>query len=439
MSFKINKPSQLRKNNTQLKYQPPIKRGYQPPVAGLFGSILKPNLYAKNNSFVVGDLSGNKIIPNLTGGSFGWSVDCDKQGVYTVVGAPLYNNNIGFAKIYKIQNNIATLLYTTTELQDADHMIGFSVAISGNGNVIAVGVPGYNSNIGGVLIYNNVNGVISYSTFLTPNMISDNYAGQSLKLNYDGTILAIGAPLAQVASVNDGKAWIYKKTGSSWNLIQTIESDDFGIPSNQYFAESVDMTENGDKIIFSSKTISGYNVRCYANIFNYSSTTGRWVYSKSVSTSITTSIGLLSNVDIDVKISDGGRYVVISSPNDAPEVSGVVSVNTLSSNDVVLYSTTLDKTSNDIGFGYKVAISGDCKTIYVSSIINDANQGEIWIYRQSEEFPTSWIRVLEPFRGINELGDSQQGFSIDCSYDGSVLVIGGILDNSGDGATWSFI
>lgn len=434
MSFKINKPSKLRKNNTELKYQPPVKQGYQPSLSGLFGAILKPNLYAKNNSFVIGDLSGNKIIPDLSGGSFGWSVDCDKQGVYTVIGAPLYNNNVGFAKIYKIQNNIATLLYTTTEVQKADNMIGFSVSISGNGNVIAVGVPGYFGR-GGVLIYNNNNGVITYSALLVPSSPGD-YAGQSLKLNYDGTILAIGAPLS---GINMGKAWIYKYTNAQWSLVQSITNININVPANQYISEAIDMTENGDKIIFSSKTMNSLVANCYANIFNYSSVTDRWVYSNSVSTSILTSTGILENVDIDVKISDGGRYVVISTPNDAPEVSGVVSVKTLGANNELLYSTTLETTSNDVGFGYKVAISGDCKTIYVSSIINELNEGEIWMYRQSEVSPTTWIRVLKPFRGINDIGESQQGFSIACSYDSSVLVIGGILDNLSDGASWSFV
>lgn len=113
MSFRIVSPSKLKKNNTQLKFNPPIQNSYISPLSSFQISIHK-NLYKTPKSFVVGNHIGTKIIPDLSG-EFGWSVDIDKIGKYAVVGAPIYNSMIGFAKIYSIQNNTYTLLYTTSK------------------------------------------------------------------------------------------------------------------------------------------------------------------------------------------------------------------------------------------------------------------------------------------------------------------------------------
>ena len=109
----------------------------------------------KSKSFTVSNLQGSKITPDLSG-QFGWSLDTDRLGRYAVVGAPTYNSMTGYSSIYKIQNNIATSIYTTNQLQFAGNMIGFSVSMSGNGNIIAVSAPGNDGTLGGVLIYINI-------------------------------------------------------------------------------------------------------------------------------------------------------------------------------------------------------------------------------------------------------------------------------------------
>jgi hypothetical protein len=430
MSFRIIKPLLPRKNNTQLQFKPPVKQAYIPPPLMLKGSIIKSIAYNDYKSFVVGNLYGNKIVPDLSG-NFGWSVECDNAGRYTVIGAPAYASMTGFAKIYSIQNNVATLLYTSSEIPNVNNMIGFSVSISGNGNVIAVGVPGFNGNRGSVLIYSNNNGSITYSQNLIPNSVAvGDYAGQFVKLNSDGTVLAIGAPLA---STNAGKVWIYKYINSSWTYIQTI-TNPVGV---SYFGDAIAMTQNGEKIAVTSKrTITG-GINCQAYCYNYSSSSGLWSVSNFTTLSITTSLAI-NSVDFDIKISDSGRYLVLSSPNQN-DTSGIVTIYTLSATDISLYSTSLSPSTGETGFGYKLSISGDGKTIYVSSASNDTNEGEIWIYRQSDQSPTSWIRVLQPFRGTNDIGQPQQGFSIACNFDGSVLVIGGPFDNNNKGASWSFV
>lgn len=426
MSFRIVGPKRMKKTNYELKYNPPYVLPYSSPIPFLLtGAIYKPSPYS-TPSHVIANLSGTKIVPDISG-YFGWSADTDKIAKYAVIGAPIYNSMVGFAKIYSIQNNVATLLYTTSQEQTANNMIGFSVAISGNGNTIAIGVPGYNNNRGAVLLYSNNNGTITYTGRLDPSGVAlGDYAGQFVKLNYDGTVLAIGAPLA---TTNAGKVWMYKYT-NSWNNVQTISAP-VGV---SYFGDAITMNLDGTRMFITSKLTSTGGITCRAYNYNYTTT---WTVNSYVSLFITTAFGI-SSVDFDVKMSDDAKYLFISSPNQN-DTSGIVKISTLDSSLLEAYNITLSPEVGETGFGYRIACSGDGRTLYVSSVTNDANEGEIWIYRQSEKFPTTWIRVLTPFRGTNDIGSSQQGFSIACSFDGSSLVIGGPYDNNNKGAGWSFI
>lgn len=434
MSFRIIKPLYPKKNNIQLKNNPPYQLPYILPLPNITGSILPTvNRRGNSKSFTVSNLQGSKITPDLSG-QFGWSLDTDRRGRYAVVGAPTYNSMTGYSSIYSIQNNVATSIYTTNQIQTAGNMIGFSVSMSGNGNVIAVSAPGYNSTVGGVLIYTNTNGVISYSTLIAPSGFFGDYLGQYIKLNNDGTILAIGAPLA---SSNSGKVLIYRNTGA-WNLVQTITNP----VGTSYFGDDIDMLGDASKIFITSRISAVGGISCRTYIYNYSSSSGQWslnVSSPFITTTITTGLSI-SNVDFNIKCSQQGsfQYLVVSSPNQN-NTQGVVNIYTLGTQNQLLYTTSLTPDTGETGFGYKISTSGDCKTIYVSSATDDSNEGQIWIYRQSEQFPTTWIRVLEPFRGSNDIGFPQQGFSIACNYNGAALVIGGPFDNNNKGASWSFI
>jgi len=434
MSFRIIKPLYPKKNNIQLKNNPPYQIPYILPLSNITGSILpRVNARNKSKSFTVSNLQGSKITPDLSG-QFGWSLDTDKLGRYAVVGAPTYNSMTGYSSIYQIQNNIATSIYTTNQIQFAGNMIGFSVSMSGNGNIIAVSAPGNDGTLGGVLIYININGTVTYSTLISPPGVGGDYLGQYIKLNNDGTVLAIGAPLS---GSNSGKVLIYKNTGS-WNLVQTITNP----VGTSYFGDDIDILGDASKIFITSRISASGGISCRTYIYNYSSLSGQWsldVTYPYIITTITTGLSI-SNVDFNIKCSQEGsfQYLVVSSPNQN-NTQGIVNIYTLGTQNQLLYTTNLTPDMGETGFGYKLSTSGDCKTIYVSSATDDSNEGQIWIYRQSEQFPTTWIRVLEPFRGSNDIGFPQQGFSIACNYNGSALVVGGPFDNNNKGASWSFI
>lgn len=434
MSFRIRNPISIRKNNTSLKFDPPVNSPYLRPPEIIKGTVIKPRTSIANKSFVVGNLRGTKILSDISG-QFGWSIDTDNAGRYVVVGAPTANASVGYARVYSISTpaNTASLIYTTNQLVDpsGNFMTGFAVSISGNGNVIAVGAPGYNSNNGGVLLYTNNNGTITYTTIVVPTF--SNYAGQAVKLNEDGTILAVGEPLWNGVF---GRIWIYKYT-TSWNLVQTIQSPD--LANIRYFGDVISMNCNGNKIFIGARSTITGGVFCRVYVANYSTSSGQWVLNSYFTGIPVTTSSAIADVDFDIRAALNNNTLVISSPSQNTTL-GTVSVLSLSpTTDISNNQFVISPEAGEVGFGYKVCISGDAKTIYISSATDDSNEGQIWIYRQSEQDPTTWIRVLEPFRGVGDIGQPQQGFAIACGINGANLMIGGPFDNVNKGAYWSFV
>jgi hypothetical protein len=122
---------------------------------------------------------------------FGWSVALSADGTILAVGAPYENNYTGYVKVYT--NGVLSYTLTGTDLFQR---FGESVALSANGTILAVGAPSYDGNAGYVKVYTN--GGLSYT--LVGN--NDNF-GRSVDLSADGTILAVGA-----SSANSGAGYV---------------------------------------------------------------------------------------------------------------------------------------------------------------------------------------------------------------------------------------
>jgi hypothetical protein len=111
-----------------------------------------------------------------------------------------------------------------TPMMIDDSIFGYSVSLSGDGNFFAIGNPytavylmpspnPASSYVGSCYIYSS-NGILITTIDGTYN---DEQFGYSISLSYDGTIIAIGAPGG--SSNSDGTCYIYSSNGS---LITTI-------------------------------------------------------------------------------------------------------------------------------------------------------------------------------------------------------------------------
>ena len=188
---------------------------------------------------------GSDINGEAANDNSGWSVALSSDGTIVAIGAP-YNSaggsNAGQVRIYKWDGNSWTQRGSDINGAADNETNGWSVALSSDGIIVAIGTPGNFYYKGYVRIY-QWNG----SSWLQRGgdingKVSNDYSGWSVSLSSDGTIVAIGAPFNDDSGTDAGQVRIYQWNGSSW--LQR-GGDINGKASNDYSSWSVALSNDG--------------------------------------------------------------------------------------------------------------------------------------------------------------------------------------------------
>ncbi len=163
-----------------------------------------------------GDRSGQ-----FAGDQSGWSVSLSNDGNVLAIGAP--NNdgnggNAGHVRVYSWNGTSHVKRGNDIDGELAYDLLGFTVSLSGNGSILAIGAPynGGNGNTSGHVRVYSWNGS---SHVQRGNDIDGEFAGDqsgwSVSLSNDGNVLAIGAPNNDGNSSDSGHVRAYSWNGSS--------------------------------------------------------------------------------------------------------------------------------------------------------------------------------------------------------------------------------
>jgi hypothetical protein len=152
------------------------------------------------------------------------SVALSSSGTIVAIGAYRNDNlnggiNSGHVRVYQYQPlAVDRLQYDWVQMgSDIDGIapndqFGWSVAVSANGTILAVGAPGSNTNTGQVRVFqfkenedwiqigSSINGTSSNQQF-----------GYSVEISSDGTIIAIGAPFASGTELQSGQVHVFQQ------------------------------------------------------------------------------------------------------------------------------------------------------------------------------------------------------------------------------------
>ena len=85
--------------------------------------------------------------------------------------------------------------------------------------------------------------------------------------------------------------------------------------------------------------------------------------------------------------------------------------------------------------GYAVSLSADGNTAILGGYTDNSNQGAAWIFTRSG---TTWSQQGDKLVGTGNTGAAQQGYAVSLSADGNTAIMGGLADNSNQGAAWIF-
>lgn len=194
---------------------------------------------------------GNNIPGTNSNDRFGCSVSLNGNGNIVAIGASDYDSsgnggiNAGHVKIYEWNGTSWNQLGNDIEGSYGSDNFGYSVSISKNGYIVAIGGPNNNdglTNKGHVKIY-KWNGISWVQIGL--DIVGDNAYdkfGYSVSLNGDGTIVSISAPRNDINSSGIGYVRTYQWNGTLWNK---IENDIIGKNSNNQFGYSTAINSDG--------------------------------------------------------------------------------------------------------------------------------------------------------------------------------------------------
>jgi len=237
---------------------------------------------------------------------------------------------------------------------------GHSVAISSDGQKIAIGAPQGGLN-------NLISGLFKIYRLDTPNSLdwilegsfsgeaSGDGLGSSIAMNSDGTKIAVGAPYSDTNGVNSGSVKIYNLHNGNWTLSATV----FGDGASPFFGYSVTMNAEGTKIAVGTPygNINGENsglVKVYELINGFS-----WEQIGSTLKGNTSD----KYFGTSVAMNSAGSMVAIGSPEDSNE-DGYVSIYHISNNDWLLLDTVYS-TEASYYFGRSLAIDSSGSTLAV--------------------------------------------------------------------------
>lgn len=179
----------------------------------------------------------------------GWSVSLSSNGTIVAIGAPgddAPTTNAGGARVYQYSTGTGTWSKIGTFNGGAtlNDNFGNSVAISDDGTVLAVGAShfdtgGVGNDTGNVRIYKYSTGTTWTQRGSTITGAAGDYSGESVSLNGDGTIVAIGA---HNSNGGTGQVSVYKYNGTAW--IQYGQNIN-GLAGLDYFGTSVSLSSDG--------------------------------------------------------------------------------------------------------------------------------------------------------------------------------------------------
>ena len=172
---------------------------------------------------------GNDLDGENSGDLSGHSVAITANGNIVAIGA-IENNDggsrSGHVRVYENLNGTWTQIGEDIAGETVDDRSGWSLALSADGSIVAIGSDLNNSWKGQVEVYENVGGAW---TQIGEDIEGENFqdiSATSISLSDDGSIIAIGAPRSDGIANNSGHVRVFENLGGSWMQIgQDIDGE----------------------------------------------------------------------------------------------------------------------------------------------------------------------------------------------------------------------
>jgi hypothetical protein len=386
-------------------------------------------------SFIWNQL-GKNIDGEANGNQSGYSISLSNDGTIVAIGAPNTNNDSGQCQVYKLETSNGTTGWIQVG-QDINGVnegdeFGFSVSLSSDGSMVAIGAP-YEDDLGKTHVYQlGLTGEIGTTGWIQigqniDGKTSGDQSGHSVSLSGDGTTVAIGAPFHQGPNgVASGLNRIYK-VGLTGGP---------GTTGWIQLGSDINGQNPGDRSGFSVSLSNDGTIIAIGAPYNDNGGTlsGYFRIFKLESTGWMR-IGIVNGQSYDnsgysVSLSGDGTMVAIGSPNINNSVGCCRVYQFITTGGTTGFIQVGQKISKNEStqFGWSVSLSRDGTNVAIGSPYTNNFSGQSNVYKLgSTGGTTGWISLGQDIDGETI---EKSGYSVSLSGDGTILAIGAPNNNT---------
>jgi hypothetical protein len=398
-----------------------------PSAASAASTAVQPRSYTVSNwSKRGGDIDGE-----AAGDQSGWSVALSADGSIVAIGAKVNDGNggnSGHVRVYAWNGTSWSKRGNDIDGEAEDDLSGWSVALSADGSIVAIGAPpndGNGSYSGQVRVYAWNGTSWSKRGNDIDGEVGRDQSGYSVALSADGSIVAIGANVNDGNGGNSGHVRVYAWNGTSWiQRGNDIDGEAAGDQSGWSVALSADGSIVAIGAVYNDgDDLDSGQVRVYA-----------W--------DRTSWIQRGGDIDGEAGGDQTGYSVALSADGSIVAIGAIGNDGGgLNSGHVRVYAwdrTSWIQRGNDIDgeadydlAGWSVALSADGSIVAIGAVYNvegGLDSGHVRMYAWNG---TSWNKRVSDIDG--EVSGDKSGWSVALSADGSTVAIGA-LSNDGNGS-----
>jgi hypothetical protein len=180
----------------------------------------------------------------------GYSVDISSDGLTILAGAEYENSATGSAYLYKYESGewVEQRKFTASDAATGDRY-GTSVSLSEDGNTALIGAwqenTSPNSDNGAAYVYTLSGTTWTEQKLLSPDISSNDSFGASVSISADGLTAIVGSSSEGYSeSSGGGAAYIYTISGSTWTYQAKLTASDNAL--GDFFGQAVAISADGN-------------------------------------------------------------------------------------------------------------------------------------------------------------------------------------------------
>jgi hypothetical protein len=379
---------------------------------------------------------GSKLGPdNVSRSNFGSSVSLQSDGNRVIIGGPADLSNRGaawvFARSAGVWNQEAKLVASTAVGLGGQ---GQSVALSGAGDVAVVGGTLDNGNLGAAWVWTRSGTSWSEQAKLVgTGAVGSAQQGKSVAISADGNTIAVGG---YQDSSSAGAVWIFARSGGVWTQqgSKLVGSGAAGIARH---GTSVALSADGNTLV--EGAFNDNNGIGAAWVWTRSGGTWTQQGGKLVGSD---AVGPFVDQGQSVAISADGNLVAVGGFADNSS-QGAVWIWTRSGGVWAQQGSKVTATGAAGAplLGFSVSLSSDGATLVAGGYRDDNFFGAAWIFTRSGNVWTQLGSKLVGTNGVPPISPAaglRQGWSSAISGNGSTIAVGGPNDTDLHGAVWMY-